>query len=115
MELSESNPKKASAPMAAYQKFGSKLGAIVQLLKEIKEKDSQVPVMGQKNMCWLRPKNISCDQDGVQRETWGGGRRFVDHNCRRRHHHRLSSFAVDLLIYFQDNKQLLHMSSKKPI
>ena len=72
MELSESNPKKASAPMAAYQKFGSKLGAIVQLLKEIKEKDSQVPVMGQKNMCWLRPKNISCDQDGVQRETWGG-------------------------------------------
>jgi len=43
MELSESTPKKASAPMAAYQKFGSKLGAIVQLLKEIKEKDSQVP------------------------------------------------------------------------
>eukprot|EP00434_Breviolum_minutum_P005130 symbB.v1.2.004524.t1/scaffold257.1/size249567/5 len=41
MELSESNPKKACAPMAAYQKFGSKLGAIVQLLKEIKEKDSQ--------------------------------------------------------------------------
>ena len=48
MELSESTPKKPSAPMAAYQKFGSKLGAIVQLLKEIKEKDSQVPVMGQR-------------------------------------------------------------------
>ena len=56
MELSESSPKKASnAPTAAYQKFGSKLGAIVQLLKEIKEKDSQVQTgsCGKKNMMVL--------------------------------------------------------------
>ena len=72
MELSESNPKKASAPMAAYQKFGSKLGAIVQLLKEIKEKDSQVPVMGQQKHVLvaakkhqLRPRRSSNRNLGV--------------------------------------------------
>ena len=68
MELSESNPKKPSAPMAAYLKFGSKLGAIVQLLKEIKEKDSQVPVG--KNMV-VAAKRTSV-ATGVLKRNLGG-------------------------------------------